>query len=220
MKNQKINKKCLICGTAFISWPCREKKYKNGKRFCSNKCYGKWRSQNLYGKKHYSWNGGKKKLKCAQCGRLFYKWPSDLEHRKHKCCSKKCDNKWRSIHERGPASKRWQGGITPIHFQIRASPKYFEWRLRVFKRDKFKCTKCGMSGSILEAHHKKKTFSVLLHEVIDKFPKAKLYDAAMEYKPLWDIRYGITLCKKCHRALGKSGSKKLSLEAKVGTKYN
>ncbi len=56
-------------------------------------------------------------------------------------------------------------------------PQYKKWRIAVFKRDRFKCKRCG-SRAKLQAHH------------IRSWADAP------------DIRFvlsnGITLCKKCH----------------------
>ncbi len=92
----------------------------------------------------------------------------------------------------------WQGGITPVRDAIRKSFKYQEWKQKVFIRDKFTCQKCGDNkGGNLEAHHKK-PFVKLLEEVKEYLPLFGLYEGAIIYSPLWDVKNGITYCEKCH----------------------
>lgn len=61
-------------------------------------------------------------------------------------------------------------------------PVYKDWRLKVYKRDKFKCQmpQCN-SRSRLEAHH------------IMKWSSA----STLRY----DTSNGITLCKNCHKSI-------------------
>lgn len=59
-------------------------------------------------------------------------------------------------------------------------PKYKQWRLDVFKRDGFKCKKCGSKKGI-NAHHIKRWA---------KYPSLR-----------FDVNNGITLCRKHHREL-------------------
>ena len=61
-------------------------------------------------------------------------------------------------------------------------PVYKEWRLRVYKRDKFSCQmpKCKAKKG-LQAHHIRKWSSA----------------STLRY----DINNGITLCRKCHKEI-------------------
>lgn len=80
----------------------------------------------------------------------------------------------------GEKNNRWKGGITPIHIQIRMSPRYKEWRTAVFTRDNYTCVICGNNESgNLQADHIM-PFSL--------FPDLR-----------FDIDNGRTLCKPCHR---------------------
>jgi len=101
----------------------------------------------------------------------------------------------------GEKSHLWKGGITPENIAIRRSLKYIEWRRKVFTRDFFVCQECKQIGGKLHAHHKKR-FSTFMEEIKYNLPLLPLYEAAMIYKPLWDIENGITLCKKCHSKKG------------------
>lgn len=61
----------------------------------------------------------------------------------------------------------------------RISPKYKEWRRKVFERDFYTCAICGKVGGELNAHHIK--------------PYA--YYPELRY----EVNNGITLCKNCHK---------------------
>ena len=80
----------------------------------------------------------------------------------------------------GEKNPSWRGGVTHPTKLARQSAAYREWRLSVFKRDKFTCIKCGDSrGGNLEADHIK--------------PFSQFLDLRYE------VSNGRTLCKICHR---------------------
>lgn len=70
----------------------------------------------------------------------------------------------------------------------RNSKEYTEWRLNVFKRDKYTCQHCHKTGGELEAHHKIRW--------VDDISKR------------YEVDNGITLCKKCHKETHKETHKK------------
>ena len=78
----------------------------------------------------------------------------------------------------------WTGNIHPLdkrrNYLDRRCKNYKEWRKEVLKRDNYQCQICH-STIDLEAHHLK------------EFSK---------YRDLrFDIKNGITLCKKCHKKI-------------------
>lgn len=107
---------------------------------------------------------------------------------------------------RGNKHYNWKGGDYKIISKIRWSSKYGEWRFKVFSRDNFKCIMCGSKLNKIEAHHIKK-FSILVQEAKSCFPLFDLYDACMLYPPIWDIKNGETLCKKCHATTENYGNR-------------
>lgn len=85
----------------------------------------------------------------------------------------------------GENSPNWQGGITPINLKIRLSPEYKEWKISVFKRDKYICQCCKNKSKKIQAHH-------ILS--FSQYPELRL-----------DINNGITLCEDCHMSNVKGG---------------
>jgi hypothetical protein len=182
----KIKKVCEVCHRTFYISPSNvEKGYG---RFCSRECMGK-----AYYKKE--------KKECLYCKKEFYIRPSRIRANRGRFCSKECANKWLSENRRGEKSSGWKGGITPINKLIRATSKYEDWRMQVFKKDNFTCQRCGAKRG-LNAHHKK-PLSQILSELKEKYPLFDLYEVAMNDKELWDINNGITLCEKCHEEIHK-----------------
>lgn len=78
----------------------------------------------------------------------------------------------------------WKGGITPEVLRLRGTKKYISWRNKVFKRDNYTCKICSRKGCYIEADHYPKRFSDLFRE--------------KDWKTMWDINNGRTLCRKCH----------------------
>jgi len=92
----------------------------------------------------------------------------------------------------GESASNWKGGITPLNHQIRTSSKYSNWRTQVFGRDNFTCQDCGVRGSWLEVHHKKRFSNIIKDNNITTF------ESAMECSELWNLNNDVTLCKECH----------------------
>jgi len=197
---------CQYCGRTINVFPSR---IKDGRgKYCSKKCYQR---------------GGKVKRICQICGREFMAYPSLVKSGGGKYCSATCYGKQKSIDRKGvkhteeskkkmslmrkgkprydmkgKGNHNWKGGITPVHFMLRGSPQYAEWRMRIYLRDDFTCQECGQRGGALEAHHKK-PFAKLIREAIKYMPLFDPYTACMIYSPMWDVANGVTLCQDCHK---------------------
>ena len=75
----------------------------------------------------------------------------------------------------------------------RDTSQNYKWRLSVYKRDNFKCKKCGVHNNELRAHHIK--------------------NYATNKNIRYDLDNGVTLCDKCHKQFHKIyGSKNNNLE--------
>lgn len=107
----------------------------------------------------------------------------------------------------GEENPNYHGGVTKLRSSIRNSRPYRDWKELIFQRDRYKCVDCGELGDnkILQAHHTEHEFSDILQEFLLKYPKLSpktdekmLLMLAGCYAPFWNIRNGVTLCKKCH----------------------
>lgn len=134
------------------------------------------------GVKHWNWKGGKPK--CLICGRKLGGYQA-------KYCNPCASRLFRS----GENNTNWNGGITPLRKLIRELPKYREWRIKVFKRDKYSCVWCGCDISgLLNADH----FPIAFADIIKKF-NIKSTQEAVLCRELWDVNNGRTLCVDCHK---------------------
>lgn len=86
-------------------------------------------------------------------------------------------------YQSGEGHWNWKGGITPLLKSLRFKKKYTEWRIAVFERDSYTCQFCGVIGNKLNADH------------IISFAKLVYLK---DWKTLWDISNGRTLCRDCH----------------------
>lgn len=128
---------------------------------------------------------------CLECGSVFWIKPSVAKKGDGKFCCKQCYFQYQVGVSKGKGkaglkkekNPKWKGGITPINKLLRNSREAKEWRLSVFKRDDWKCQKCGSRSCKnnyvrIEAHHIK-PFAT--------FPEIR-----------FEITNGMTLCKSCH----------------------
>jgi hypothetical protein len=178
--------RCQLCSKEFIYYFCESIGHK---KFCSRACEGKSRRGIPHSEEH------NKKLSEARF-RLLKK-------------GFKCKYHYGKDHpmfgRTGEKNPNWKGGITTLNRLIRALPEYFAWRDSVYKRDNFTCQDCGSHiSNTLEAHHKK-AFHSIIQDMLKEFnqfspieDKEILVRIAINYKPLWDIKNGETLCLKCH----------------------
>jgi predicted DNA-binding protein YlxM (UPF0122 family) len=82
---------------------------------------------------------------------------------------------------------------TSLYNQIRNCYKMNEWRCAIFKRDNYTCVLCSKHAGILHADHIKQ-FAVIIFE-----NNIKTLHDALDYKELWLINNGRTLCVDCHK---------------------
>lgn len=187
--------KCKQCDSFFSTIPERIKQGKG--KFCSKSCYTHWQEENTNGDKNPSWKGGGVLVKCEICGKGFRIKPAIHKEGSRKCCSVKCKSEWISLNYRGDKRYNWTGEW-PTVLKIRALRKYRIWRDTIFNRDRFTCKKCGAKGVYLEAHHLN-SFRSLIEELKSLSLGKDLLLVAENYAPLWEIKNGITLCRKCHK---------------------
>lgn len=182
---------CEVCSTQHDS-----KFFK--KRFCSTECYHIYRSIKMLGPGNLNWKGGDPDVVCVMCGGKRKERRTKIFPGRAKFCSQKCYGEWESIHKVREKSAQWKGGTANHILNIRGFSSYEKWRMEVFKRDNFKCQRCGRKGIYLNAHHIK-YISEIVSEMIHAFPLLNPQHIARDYGPLWDISNGITLCTICHK---------------------
>ena len=191
------------CGKEIISQPYHKyygiplfisghnSKTKEGKEFLSNMAQAKTGNKNSFYGKHHS-KKTKKLIGSYHKDKIISE--EHLEKLRIRFSGK--GNPMYGVHLTGAKCGGWKGGITPLMEKIRTCNKYLEWREKVFKRDKYTCKDCGdKKGGNLQAHHIK-----LLSFLVEKY-KIKTLKQARDFKELWDVKNGITFCKKCHKRL-------------------
>jgi len=92
-------------------------------------------------------------------------------------------------------------GATPLAEAIRKTFEYRQWRSDVFKRDGFRCQRCGINGKI-EAHHIKPFVQILIENRIMSIAQA------IDCAELWDINNGVTVCSPCHKSIPRDTANK------------
>lgn len=164
---QRKNKefvKCNNCGKEMLAV-----KNKNILHFCNEKCrieYAKKETQIIT---------------CDNCNKEFEKNKYAYNRAKKHFCSKECYDEYR-------ANKKET--YKEISHYLRTHEKYDEWRAKVFKRDKYECSKCGTKKN-LHAHHINQ-----LYDICDKYDMN--IDKILNSFEFNDINNGITLCQDCH----------------------
>jgi len=96
----------------------------------------------------------------------------------------------------GSNNGNWKGGITKLQKNVRSLSLYNNWRKKVFKIDEYKCIMCGNKSNLV-SHHIMKFSDILNNYIIETT------EDAINCDKLWDVRNGITLCKKCHSYIHK-----------------
>lgn len=151
-RRKRTTIKCLNCGKEFDTYRCRI----GIKKYCSMVC----KKQGFKGHNNPLYRGGKYR-KCMECGKRVW--------RGNELCQ--------SCSHKGERSHRWRGGITPVNTAIRLSNEMKLFRLKIHKRDHYKCVFCGSKSEQIDHI---KPFSM--------FPELR-----------FDEKNARAVCKKCHR---------------------
>lgn len=103
-----ITRECEICGKEVE----RQESNMGKNSFCSDECFGEWKSEDMKGENHPNWTGATEMLdvECSECGKDIQKMRHLVENRKNNFCSEKCSNKWKSRNRSGSKSPLWKGG--------------------------------------------------------------------------------------------------------------
>ena len=97
--------------------------------------------------------------------------------------------------KKGKETPRYIDGRTIVNETIRKSVQYKEWRLKVYRRDRFKCQCCGKVGRELQCHHIESFSKIVRDNVIDKNNWREFHEV------LFNLDNGVTLCRSCHKKL-------------------
>jgi endogenous inhibitor of DNA gyrase (YacG/DUF329 family) len=162
MSRKRALTTCEWCGEGFAVRKSVPRK------FCSRACYGASTS-----------DSASQSRECMGCGVTFEAKTRDFVKLGRRFCGRSCWATWRITGERNP---RWGGGISSARDRIKATEEYRQWRISVFRRDRFRCVAClgeSTQNNPIEAHHIK-PFAL--------FPELAVI-----------AENGCTLCQKCHK---------------------
>jgi len=103
----------------------------------------------------------------------------------------------------GPKATAWKGGKTSLNCRVKGFiHKRYKWYYRVYQKDNWRCTKCGLKGKI-DAHHidpiskiiKRITLNKVFKDDSEKFMFVVSHPDIIDI----DLKNGITLCRSCHK---------------------
>ena len=159
--------------------------------------------------KNPNWKGGLIKKLCLRCNKNF----KVKFYRKNnaKYCSRKCSAQdtvkyGEKHHSFRDKHWNWKGGITPTKKKLYYSLQYKNWRSKCLKRDNYICQICGERDLELNVDHQI-PFARIFYTIkkwAEEF-KLDIYEFALKFEPLWDIRNGRTLCVGCHKSIPTTG---------------
>jgi hypothetical protein len=160
---------CIICNQVFDARGER----KHTAKFCSIKCKAEYQHLYIHGKNHPRWTDAIRVKNCGYCGQEFRQGKTEAisSFVERKFCSHFCG--WLGqTYLSGVKHPNWTGG------SVKRGYKHDRWAQNVIRRDKGICSKCGVSGITMHAHHIKPYLS---------------------YESLrYVLSNGITLCAPCH----------------------
>jgi len=99
--------------------------------FCDKECKGQWQSENVKGKNHPLWRGGRSiKVACCVCGKSKMIFPSQKKaYKEHRC--NECASEFYKDRYSGNKSPRWKGGEVAVKCAYCGKPKTVIAALRV-----------------------------------------------------------------------------------------
>jgi len=121
--------------------------------FCDQKCYGKWRSENLTGENNARFVE-KIKDNCPNCNKIVERYPCHTLTYNNKFCNPECVYEYYKTYYLGENNPNWRGGLSFDDY----SPEFNEaLKEQVRERDGRKCKICEKTeennGVSLSCHH-------------------------------------------------------------------
>lgn len=152
--------------------------------------------------KHHT-EKSKQKIREKALGRIGFWKDKNLSQqtcikisKNHRDCKGE-NNPMFGVHRFGKKAPNWQDGRTALMVLIRNCQEMDKWRSKVFNYDNYTCQLChDKDYHQIEGHHK-----IPINVILDLYNIKNLKDA-LKCELLWDYRWGITLCDKCHKELG------------------
>lgn len=116
-----VKVKCTTCNESFLRTPNES----DGNVFCSEKCFGEWKSEQQRGKDNQVWVE-RVDLVCDYCDSEYTRMPHEIkDNQEHTFCSRGCYQKWMSENNIGENNHNWSGGKQEYEC---------DWCENVFKR--------------------------------------------------------------------------------------
>jgi endogenous inhibitor of DNA gyrase (YacG/DUF329 family) len=191
-RSPRTNKTCAFCGKELILVESAKNRI-----FCSQKCKGKWQSENALGEKGAHWLGGGVTKKCEECGKEFIVEKNRNE--KAKFCSFACHGIWNSKHLIGENNPNWAGGS-----KIYCEKWTLEFRRRIRAFFDYKCAECGtpQKDTLLHCHHVyyDKKACCCVNENGKFFSNLGIKDNPFTFEIIGDPNKFIALCDTCHKS--------------------
>lgn len=125
---------------------------------------------------------------CEYCKKKIIRLICEYKKSKHHFCSHKCFYSYNC----GKNNNKYIDGRSFLEQSIWKLSKYKLWREQIRQRDNYTCQICNKNKIYLEVHHK-----IPLLYIVELF-QLKTIKEVINCKLLWDVNWGITLCKKCH----------------------
>lgn len=175
-RESRTSVNCSYCQTAFEKFKTKV----NKSNYCSKECQREHYKNRFTGENNPNWKGLTSVIECSYCEKTFEY--SDYKDVAVKYCSQGC----KAEHQRttllgsnNPNYKRDKPDY--VRFTERSYTGYKDWRMKVFRRDKFNCLKCGTNST---ANNK-----LVAHHILNHYSHPELRIS---------VSNGATFCSECH----------------------
>lgn len=210
-------KNCGVCDKPFSKRPRDTIKAWHGRKYCSSACYHTTQKGRIHTAEARENIGRQARINQklvttpeATAKRIATRAKQGWEQTTPEGRKKRSDalrgkpQPW----NRGENNVRWKGG-TELRKSVYGLLEYRVWRSAVFERDDYTCQLCGVKNEqglgktiVLNADH----YPIALFRFLDKINTAipdesieNKKEYARNYKDMWNVANGRTLCLDCHK---------------------